>query len=102
LGDDGQIYGTTTEGANGVGTVFRLVFVPAITNIVKQAGGVVQLSGSGGPVNKPYRLLATTNVMLPTEMWIPVKTNMFDQNGAFSTSDSSGPYKTRFYRISTP
>jgi uncharacterized repeat protein (TIGR03803 family) len=103
MGSDGQLYGSTTGGGNGVGAIFRVVFVPVITNIVKQAGGVVQISGTGGPINQSFRLLASTNVALPTAMWTPVKTNAFDKNGAFSVSDNAaGSLKMRFYRLAVP
>jgi hypothetical protein len=70
---------------------------------LKQAGGVVQISGNGGPVNQSFRLLASTNVALPTAMWTPVKTNVFDKNGAFSMSDSNASsFRMRFYRIVAP
>jgi uncharacterized repeat protein (TIGR03803 family) len=103
MGNDGQLYGTTAGGGYGIGTIFRVMFVPVITNIVKQAGGVVQISGSGGPVNQPFRLLASTNVALPTAMWTPIKTNAFDKTGAFSVSDNTASsLKMRFYRIVAP
>jgi hypothetical protein len=48
-------------------------------------------------------LLASTNVVLPTAFWTPVKTNAFDKNGAFSVSDNTaGSLKMRFYRIVAP
>src|SRR6185436_13474671 len=45
----GDLYGTTPSGGNGAGTVFRLVgSAPRFTNIVKLAGGIIQLEGDHG------------------------------------------------------
>jgi uncharacterized repeat protein (TIGR03803 family) len=102
LGSDGHFYGVTSEGGYGVGAVYRVAFVPVITNIVKQAGSV-QVSGVGGPINQPYRLLASTNVALPVDLWMPVQTNNFNSAGAFTVTDANASSsKLKFYRIVTP
>jgi Concanavalin A-like lectin/glucanases superfamily/GDSL-like Lipase/Acylhydrolase family len=48
--------------------------------------GSVALTGSGGPGNGQFRLLATTNVALP--VWSPVATNDFDGNGFFTVTNA--------------
>ena len=55
------------------------------------ANGNLTISGSGGVTNGTYYVLATTNVALPIDQWMPVATNSFDANGNFSFTASMNP-----------
>jgi hypothetical protein len=66
-------------------------------------GGSLMMSGGGGVSGGSYRLLTSTNAMLPLPSWTPVLTNTFGGDGSFSntipvnTSDAQ-----RFLNIQTP
>jgi hypothetical protein len=69
------------------------------------SGGNLVLSGNAGAVNanQTYRVLSATNVATPAAQWVPVATNVFDNNGNFSSSlPIDGSMKSQFYRVSIP
>ena len=76
-----------------------------ITIQFQSSGGNLVLSGNGGAANanQTYRVLSTTNVALPLAQWTPVATNVFDNNGNFT---SSVPINTglnsQFFRVAIP
>jgi hypothetical protein len=57
-------------------------------------------SGTGEPTNWTYRVLATTNVMLPLAQWTAIATNQTDGSGNFSVTNgvNAGTAQT-FYRL---
>ncbi len=60
-------------------------------------------SGSNGAPGWRYRVLISTNLMLPASQWLSIATNTFDASGNFDFTDSispSGPQK--FYLLETP
>ena len=60
------------------------------------------LSGTG-PANNGYRVLASTNVALPVNLWTEVGNGNFAGNGAFNFTDTNtSGFAQRFYRIVTP
>jgi hypothetical protein len=67
-----------------------------------QSGGGLVLSGGGGAANAPYRMLASTNVFLPTDRWLPVATNHFDAAGNFSFTNAPGLNPDTFYILVSP
>ncbi len=74
---------------------------PQITNIVQSAGGSVTLSGTG-PSGAAYRMLTTTNLLLPLNNWTPAATGYFS-GGVFDFTDNQATnYPLRFYRVVTP
>jgi hypothetical protein len=74
---------------------------PQITNIVPGAGGSVTLSGTG-PSGAAYRLLATTNLMMPLNNWTATATGVFS-GGVFDFTDTQATnYPLRFYQVVTP
>jgi hypothetical protein len=55
-----------------------------------------------GPTNISYRLLASTDLTLPLNLWTPIATNVFDTNGQFfiiNLIDFSSP---TFFRLKLP
>lgn len=75
---------------------------PVISSI-KQIGPNLLFSGTGGPMNAPYRVLTSTNVAAPLSNWTALSTNLFDASGNFSvTSDIPDSLPQRFYLICVP
>jgi hypothetical protein len=88
-------------------TVVAPVYNPSFGSIVlDRTGGVlatITILGAGGPPNGSYSVLSSTNMAAPMAAWIPVSTNQFDNNGAFSNTipvNSAEP--ERFYRLIQP
>ena len=102
LGNDGNFYGTTSEGGpGGGGTIFRLV-ISAFTSVARQPGGSVLLTGTG-PANGSYRLWASTDLSLPFASWTLLTSASFDSNGNFSYTDAGAATNpSRFYQLSVP
>jgi polygalacturonase len=75
---------------------------PSFGNIAVSGASVI-LSGTGGPSNAVYVVLASTNVALPVYEWTPIATNHFDSAGVFSFTNSPLPGSPRtFYLLRTP
>jgi hypothetical protein len=69
---------------------------------MEASGGNLVLRGVGAP-NGTCWLLASTNVTLPVETWLPISSNQFDSIGNCSIVvplDSQQP--VRFYRLVVP
>jgi hypothetical protein len=67
------------------------------------SGTNLVLSGTNGPVNGSYSLLASTNLTVPISNWTQVSTGAFDANGNFALTnalDSALPH--RFFRLRAP
>ncbi len=66
-------------------------------------GGNLVFSGTGGASGGSYRVLTSTNLMLPLASWVPVSTNNFDASGNFSFTNpvSAGPHQ-QFFIVKQP
>jgi len=102
---NGDILGATPRsGTNS--TIERLIYtnrvpVPVISQ-VSQSGTVLSISGTGGPANQTYYLVASTNIE-SSSLWTPVGTGVFNGSGVFSIDSSVEPTTThRFYRLQVP
>lgn len=81
------------SGTIGIGSV------PFISGVTSVNGGLV-LSGTGGPANGGYYVLATTNLATPLGNWVPVSTNSFDSSGNFTVTNAmSQGVRQQFYLI---
>jgi T5SS/PEP-CTERM-associated repeat protein len=61
------------------------------------------VSGTGGPTNATYFVLASTNVALPLTNWIRLLTNQFTSTGNFTfTNPIAGAFPHRFYTLQVP
>jgi autotransporter-associated beta strand protein len=72
-------------------------------NPVKLSGGNLILTGTGGPANGKYTLLACTNIAMPMSAWVTNMTGTLDQSGAFSNAiPVSTSQPVQFFRVRTP
>jgi len=70
---------------------------PTITSISLSGTNLV-INGSNGLSNRTYQVLASTNVVLPLNQWLPVATNVLNVSGSFTITatnvvDSSFPQR---------
>jgi hypothetical protein len=68
-------------------------------------GTDVTLGGTNGPAYGPYRILATTNLALPTGSWSVLTTNYFDANGQINppfTVPVDPNQVQRYYLLTAP
>jgi len=103
FGSDGNIYGTTSSGgAGGGGTIFRLALSPKFTDVARQLGGTIQLTGTGLP-NEGYRPRASTEFSLPVASWTLLTSASFDSDGNFSYTDAgAATNSSHFYQLFVP
>lgn len=66
------------------------------------SGSNLVLSGTGGPANGTYYVLASTNVAIPLNNWVKVTTNNFDGSGAFSFTNSVIGSAQQFFTLQLP
>lgn len=72
---------------------------PSFSNITLN-GTTLVFSGSNGAPSGIYYVLAATNLMAPLTSWLPIATNQFDANGAFSFTNTIGiGTPQNFYRL---
>lgn len=72
-------------------------------SVVSAGGSGLVVSGTNGTVGASYRIFATTNVAAPFASWLPVATNTFGANGAFSfTTPVDAAKPQQFFRLQTP
>jgi hypothetical protein len=76
---------------------------PLQFNSLAVTGSQLLSSGSGGASSGTYRVLATTNAVLPMTQWTQVATNLFDDTGNFHFTNTSTPGVPRqSYRLLFP
>jgi hypothetical protein len=86
---------------SAVATLAVIIVPPQITGIISAGSGTVTLSGTGS-VGELYRILATTNIVLPVAAWPVVDTGAFT-GGVFSFTDNETTnHAQRFYRVASP
>jgi autotransporter-associated beta strand protein len=74
---------------------------PQLSSITRTSDGNFQLTGTG-PGTAAYRILATTNVVVPLTNWVQINSGNFS-SGAFSFTDLNATnYTRRFYSVVTP
>jgi autotransporter-associated beta strand protein len=94
-----------TLNTNTPGQVRLIVQVqtPPVISSIAVANGSFVASGSGGPTNTIYYVMASTNVALPRGQWSRVATNLFSATGTFSFTNAivSGQAQ-QFYLLQLP
>src|SRR5262249_17803228 len=103
MGNDGNLYGTTTRGGpGGGGTIFRIVLAPHLAGIAKLPNGGRLLTGTR-PSARPFRLWASTDLSRPLASWTLLTNGVFAADGTFSYLDgASAAIPARFYQVSAP
>jgi hypothetical protein len=72
-------------------------------NSLSQSGTNLVISGTNGFANRPYYLVASTNLTVPLASWTRLATNTFDSSGNFSATAPIVPgVPNRFYAIQVP
>jgi len=97
----GYSYTFNTNTPGQVRLIVQVQTSPFIRNI-GQGSSMGVYTGTGGPTNVPYYVLATTNITLPITNWDRVATNMFDSTGAFSFTNAMTNAPQQFYRLQLP
>lgn len=98
------LFGTAYFGGTGNGTIFSLTVAPAVTNFYVGGSDLV-LNGINGLAGHAYTVLASTDVTLPLNEWVPVWTNVLSGGGNFSitaTNVLSPAAAQQFYLLRTP
>ncbi len=101
LAPPGYNYGfdTNTPG------VVKLTVAPAtlpVIGISNPGDGQMIFSGTGGPPNATFYVLASTNLAAPPSGWQRVLTNQFDSYGNFAVTNNPGTNAQTFYRLHMP
>jgi len=97
-------YMTVAQNASfeSYGSVNSTVLNPP-TVLFSTSGNNLVLTGSGGPANGEYRVLSTTNLLVPLAQWTPVTTNFFKQDGSFSNGiPLDGSKSGQYFRMVIP
>jgi autotransporter-associated beta strand protein len=75
---------------------------PVISSFVL-SGDSFLLNVTGGPAGSPYRVLTSTNLVLPLTNWTPVWTGSFDVNGSGQFTNLADPANAQqFFNIVVP
>jgi len=98
----GLAWDTTQLDSGRISVVSGGVSRPTITSTVV-AGGNLVLSGTNGAAGGSYYVLTSTDAAAPLASWMPIATNAFDVNGAFSFTNAINPMvPKRFYLLRLP
>ncbi|HEV2331379.1 MAG TPA: RICIN domain-containing protein [Verrucomicrobiae bacterium] len=85
------------------GTVQVVVTAKPQIGTVALSGTNLILKGNQGIANAQYQVLASTNLALPLNQWVPILTNNFDSNGDFNVTNTINPnVPQNFYLIQIP
>jgi hypothetical protein len=91
---------------NAPGRVVLMVEAPVapqpVFGSVASGEGGLAVSGSGGPLNETYSVLASASVALPLAQWTAIATNAFDASGRFSFSISTNAGAGGYYVLRVP
>ena len=91
-----------TNGLPVDGTI-KVVATGAKINSVVIVGTALVLSGTGGPTNGTYYVLASTNIASPLSNWTSIATQSFGADGSFQfTTGLVGGIPKRFYALQVP
>ena len=82
------------------GTIRVVSGAPQVTG-VGRSGSQLVVSGISGYPDQQYRVLASTNVILPLTNWTPILTNVFGSDGSFSFTNNIN-LPQRFFRLAVP
>ena len=103
--DDVRLYDEVLSAADIVALAYPLV--PVIQSIspggsisLLGSGASVALHGTGGIPSAQFLVLNSTNLVLASQQWPIASTNDFDDNGNFSSTNSTTVNVTaRFFRL---
>jgi len=95
-------YGTSALTAADKFTFTSILSAPTIQRVAV-SGGTFILSGTNnsGP-GGTYRVLISTNLLLPRTNWVVLTNGSFDTNGKFSFTNAIGTSLRQFYTLRVP
>ena len=98
----GLVWNTNTLAVDG--TLLVAAAAPPVIGSFAQSGdGFLLMSIAGGPPGSPYRVLASTNLVLPLTNWTPVWTDTFNLDGSGQFTNPAGPANAQqFFNIAVP
>jgi uncharacterized repeat protein (TIGR01451 family) len=96
--DDGN--GNTNTCTTTLAVVAPVFEAPVLLSPVRLPNGAFQFC-FGGPAGQPYRLLATTDLSLPTAQWTVLTNGTFGSTAACYL-ESAAALPVRFYRVVSP
>ncbi|MEO5802250.1 MAG: autotransporter-associated beta strand repeat-containing protein [Verrucomicrobiota bacterium] len=97
----GLAWNTNNLSVNGTISVFALPR-PSFGSPTFSGNNLI-LSGTGGPANGTYYVLASTNIALPLTNWTALATNTFDGSGGFSFTNAVNPAAPQqFFTLRVP
>jgi autotransporter-associated beta strand protein len=73
----------------------------SIHSVARVGASSFQISGTG-PASQPYRILGTTNLMVPLANWFQAGSGTFNTDGTYTFTDTSATNQVEFYRLVTP
>jgi PKD repeat protein len=88
--------------ASVTNTAYIVVLARPHIGSEKMSAGNLVLTGAGGISGDPYRILTSTNIMLPLAAWTTVSTSAFAPDGTYSYTNSSPTNKASFFILVSP
>jgi autotransporter-associated beta strand protein len=94
---------TNNLSVNGTISVIAVAAPPSPRIVtVSKSGGNLIFSGTNGPANGSYYVLASTNLTLALSNWTVLSTNTFSASGAFSVTNSIGSGPASYFILEVP
>jgi hypothetical protein len=75
---------------------------PTIGKISISGGQVIVSGTNNNGAGGTYKVLTSTNVLLPRSNWSILQSGMFDGSGNFSITNPIGTNNLRFYQLQVP
>jgi hypothetical protein len=86
-----------------VGKVLAGTYLINMGSIKLITGTNIIINGTSGPAGGVYRILVSTNIAAPLEVWTPIATNYFNATGGFGFTNTLNPgTPAMFYRLISP
>jgi fibronectin-binding autotransporter adhesin len=99
----GLAWSNDVANSGTISVISMSVPAPPTIGSAKLSEGNIVFSGMNGSPGQQYRILTTTNLLLPMSSWTPVATNIFAPNGGYTNNILVNPAQgSGFFRLVTP